>query len=822
MKNKLQWGWLCFVLLSACGGGGGGDTTTPPPPPAATAPAIATQPTDQTVTVGAAATFTVSATGTAPLSYQWKKSGTAIDGATAASYTTPATVAGDNGATFVVVVTNSAGNVTSSSATLTVNVPPPGPTAPTITTQPTAQTVVVAGMATFTVVAAGTAPLSYQWQKGGVNIDGATVASYTTPPTVIGDNGATFAVVVTNSAGSVTSNSVALTVQATAVAPTITTQPTAQTVVAPGTATFTVVAAGAAPLTYQWRKGGVNIGGATAASYTTPATMIGDSGTTFDVVVSNSAGTVTSTAVALTVNAASAVDVVTYHYDKTRSGHNANETSLTTANVNQATFGLKQNFVADGRVDGQPLFLSQLSIGGTPHNVLFFGTEHGSIYAVDADTYTMLWKVSLIPAGQVVSDDIGCTQITPEIGVTSTPVIDRTAGAHGVLYAVSMSADVSGVGPYHQILHAIDVTTGADVVAPREITATFTAPLGGMTTFDPGKYVERAALLLDHGTIYTSWSSHCDDATYGGWIITFNQATLAQNGALNVGPAATAPTGTGPGSDQYTASGPGIWMSGNGPAANAAGDVYLVTGNGPFDTTLDTNGRPQGGNYSQSILKLHSTGSALTIADYFALKNGLATSATDLDLGGSGGVLLPQMTDFDGDPVDNYVVPGKDGHVYVVDQSNLGKFSPTANNIYQDLASLLQNKQVRAPPVYFNNRLYFGPRDIGMVAVNVNLARLVGTPSSTTSTIFGYPGTSPSISANGTTNGIVWAYKHGNAGELHAYDATNLATELYNTTQAAGNRDSFGVGNKFITPMVADGKVFLGTSTGVAIFGLNP
>ena len=268
---------------------------------ATVAPTITTPPANQTVAAGQTATFTVVAGGTAPLSYQWQKNGANITGATSASYTTPITTTADSGSAFAVVVTNTAGTVTSAAATLTVTA---AAVAPTITTQPANQTVTAGQTATFTVVAAGTAPLTYQWQKNGANLTGATSASYTTPATTTADSGSTFRVVVANTAGTVTSVAATLTVTAAAVAPTITTPPANQTVTAGQTATFTVVAGGTAPLSYQWQKSGVNIAGATSASYTTQVTTTTDSGSTFDVVVTNTAGTVTSAAATLTVNAA--------------------------------------------------------------------------------------------------------------------------------------------------------------------------------------------------------------------------------------------------------------------------------------------------------------------------------------------------------------------------------------------------------------------------------------------------------------------------------------------------------------------------------------
>jgi hypothetical protein len=266
----------------------------------AVAPTITSQPLSQTIIAGQTATFSVVATGTSPLAYQWRKNGTAISGATAASYTTPAETTSDNGAQFTVVASNSAGSATSSAATLTVNA---ATVAPSITTQPLSQTIIAGQTATFSVTATGTAPLSYQWRQNGVAIGGASSSSYTTPAETTSANGTQFSVVVSNSAGSVTSAAATLTVNAATVAPSITTQPLSQTIIAGQTATFSVVAAGTSPLAYQWRKNGTAISGATASSYTTPAETTSDNGAQFTVVVSNSAGTVTSAAAILTVTA---------------------------------------------------------------------------------------------------------------------------------------------------------------------------------------------------------------------------------------------------------------------------------------------------------------------------------------------------------------------------------------------------------------------------------------------------------------------------------------------------------------------------------------
>src|SRR5690348_3842774 len=275
---------------------------------AAVAPSITTQPANQTVTAGQTASFSVIATGTAPLTYQWKKNGAAISGATSSSYTTPATTSSDSGALFAVTVTNTAGSATSNSATLTVKI---ATASPSVTTQPANQTVTAGQTASFSVIAAGTAPLSYQWKKNGAAISGATSSSYTTPATTSSDTGALFAVTVTNTAGTTASNSATLTVNAAAVAPSITTQPASQTVTARQSAPYSVIAAGTAPLSYQWKKNGTAISGATSSTYTTPATTSSDTGALFAVSVTNTVGSATSNSATLTVNAAAVAPSIT-------------------------------------------------------------------------------------------------------------------------------------------------------------------------------------------------------------------------------------------------------------------------------------------------------------------------------------------------------------------------------------------------------------------------------------------------------------------------------------------------------------------------------
>jgi hypothetical protein len=775
--------------------------------PKGNVPGFANQPANESVTVGQTASFSVTVTGTGPFTYQWQKNNASISGATASSYTTPATVSGDNGATFRVIATNAAGSATSNSATLTVNA---APVAPSITTQPANQTVTVGQTATFTVVATGTAPLTYQWQKNNANISGATSASYTTPATASGDNNSSFRVIVTNSVTSVTSNSATLTVNAASVGPSITTQPANQTVTVGQTATFSVVATGTAPLTYQWQKNNANISGATSASYTTPATVSGDNGSTFLVIVTNPVTSINSKAATLTVNpivTPTGTDVTTYHNDVLRTGQNVTETALTQANVNSTTFGLLRNLSVDGLVDAEPLYLSQLGIAGGVHNVVFIATEHDSVYAFDSDTGAQLWKVSLLGSGETTSDDRGCSQVTPEIGITSTPVIDRTAGAHGILYAVAMSKNSS---TYFQRLHALDITTGAEVEGgPVTVQATYPGngdnSSGGIVTFDPKQYKERAGLLLLNGVVYTGWASHCDDAPYTAWIMGYNQTTLAQTSILNLTPNGNEGS---------------VWQSGGGLAADPQGNIYALIANGTFDTTLDANGFPAQKDYGNGYVKVSTTGGTLAVADYFNMSNTTSESGADEDLGSGGAMVLPDGTYGTGSTLNLAVGAGKDGNLYVVNRNNMGKWNANSNNVYQEIAGALPNG-VWGVPAYFNSTVYYCDQGGTLKSFAISNGMLATTPVQTGAS-FAYPGILPSVSANGTSNGIVWGIENTGTAVLHAWAANDLTQELYNSNQAANGRDHFGSGNKYITPMIADGKVFAATSNSVAVFGLLP
>ena len=504
----------------------------------------------------------------------------------------------------------------------------------------------------------------------------------------------------------------------------------------------------------------------------------------------------------------SAIDITTYHYDNLRTGQNLNETTLTTANVNQAKFGKLGELMVDGKVDAQPLYLSNVAITGVgTKNVLYVATEHGSVYAFDADNVSgtaakPLWRISTQLSGEISSDDRGCNQVTPEIGITSTPVIDRTRGA---IYVVSVSKDAGG--NYFHRIHALDLTSGKELFGgPTTITATVSgngaASSGGIVTFDPSEYNERPGLLELNGTIYTTWGSHCDNGAYTSWMMAYSAATLKQTSVLNLVPN---------GSDG------GIWMAGAAPAADAAGNIYFLIGNGTFDTSLNASGFPSQGDCGNCYVKV-SSAAPLTLLDYFTPSNTVAESNVDEDLGSGGPLLLPDITDATGKTRHLAVGSGKDAIIYVLDRDSMGKFSVAQNSIYQQISGQLAGGEY-AKPSYFNGTVYYGAVSDAVKAFPIAGGKLATSPSSKTAIQFPYPGATPAISANGTSSGILWAVENGSPAVLRAYDATNLATELYNSNQASGGRDQFS-GNKFITAMIANGKVFVGTPNSVAVFGL--
>jgi outer membrane protein assembly factor BamB len=496
------------------------------------------------------------------------------------------------------------------------------------------------------------------------------------------------------------------------------------------------------------------------------------------------------------------VQVLTYHNDPARTGQNLQEKLLNPDTVNTSRFGKVGFFPTDGLVDAQPLYVSNLILEGEPRNVVFVATEHDSVYAFDADTLATLWQTTVLPANETPSDKRNCEQVSPEIGITATPVISFD-GNQGVLYLVAMSKD--GQGNYFQRLHALDITNGAEISgSPATIQAEF-PNLQGTTVFDPKQYKDRAALLLQDGIIYTTWASHCDEGPYTGWVIGYDAETLQQTSVLNVTP---------------NGMGGAMWMSGSGPAGDGLGNVYVLDGNGTFDTTLDSAGFPAHGDFGNAFLKFTNRQGKLTVGDYFSAHNTQNESSRDADLGSGGVVLLPDLKDGSGNTVQLALGAGKTNTIYVVNRNAMGKFSSKHDRaVYQKMEHALAGP-VFSTPAYFNNTVYFAAVNDTLRAFPIADAKFAAEPASRSAARFAYPGATPSISANANEDAIVWVVeaRGSDAGVLHAYDASDLAHELYNSAKTNG-RDAFS-DNKFITPMIANGRVFVGTLTGVAVFGL--
>jgi len=511
---------------------------------------------------------------------------------------------------------------------------------------------------------------------------------------------------------------------------------------------------------------------------------------------------------------AAAQHVLTWHNDNARTGQNLGEKTLTLQNVNSRTFGKLFTISVDGKVDAEPLYAARIEIANEGfRNVLFVATEHDSLYAFDADTGKQFWHVRLLKPGETPSDSVHCGQIVPEIGITSTPVIDLHRGPHGTVYVVAMSKNPQG--RYIQRLPVLDLRSGGEEFdGPVDVCATFpgtgAASRGGTAIFDPKRYAERAALLLVNGVIYSTWTSHCDHNPYNGWIIAYDAGTLQQTAALDITP-----------NGEEGA----IWQSGAGPAADTQGNIYLLTANGTFHTKLNAQEFPSQGDFGNSFLKIAASRGRISVADYFTAFNVISENALDMDLGSGGSVLLPDMKDASGKTWRLVVGAAKDRNIYLLDRDAMGKFNPQGNqNIYQELHQALKGTVYRGQPAYFDGRLYCSSANDFLYEFRLVNARLVDEPISHTANKFVYPGAAPSISANGSRNAIVWAAENGRGDQpgpavLRAYDASDLAHELYDSNETP-ERDRFGLSNKFITPMIAHGKVYVGSTDGVGVFGL--
>lgn len=520
---------------------------------------------------------------------------------------------------------------------------------------------------------------------------------------------------------------------------------------------------------------------------------------------------------AASASLAFAQDVTTWHYDNSRSGVQPHETVLTPANVTSANFGKLFSFPVLGDLYAQPLYLSQyLMSDGKLHNVLLVATAQDYVYAFDADgknpTQGYLWRKLLVGAGETWLTNIDAG-IGPNVGIIATPVISRSSG---IIYVLSRSKTTSGTAQYFQRLHALNIGDGTEKLnGPTTIQATVPGLGDGGTTitFNPLIQNQRSALLLaptpgvgSGNSIILAWASHGDHGMYHGWVMAYDAANVAkQNGAWV---------------DTPNGSEGGIWMAGGGPSSDTSGNIFIANGNGTFDAN---NG---GKDYGSSAFRLTVGTTGIALKDYFTPADALTSlNPHDQDMGTGAVTLLPTQS---GSKPHLAVTVDKTGAIYLINRDHMGGFSSSSNTSVQSFSAGTKD---RNSFTFFNNILYGGFDGAPLQAWSFNPATGLfnTTPQSKSPTVYGCNpceggGTTPSVSANGSSNAIVWGldnsgYFH-NPAILHAYDATNLAKELYNSTQAANSRDAAAVAVKFTTPTVANGHVYVGGRNAVTIYGL--
>jgi hypothetical protein len=508
----------------------------------------------------------------------------------------------------------------------------------------------------------------------------------------------------------------------------------------------------------------------------------------------------------------SQVTVPTYHYDNARSGQNIHETQLTTSVVNVNSFGKLFSQPVDGQVYAEPLVVNSVQVGskGT-HMVVYVATENDSVYAFDGNSNSggnanPLWHANFLDPGNgittIPASDLGTASITPQVGITGTPVIDVS---NQTLYVVAATKEN---GAYYQRLHALDLTTGAEkfggpVVISATVKGTGSNSVNGNLSFDPFRSNQRPGLLLVNGVVYISWASFGLEGKYPyhGWVIGYNETTLQMTGAYCVTP----------NGDQG-----GIWQDGDGLAADALGNIFFMTGNGTFDVNKG------GSDYGMSYVKLSVTG-GLTVASFFTPYDAVIESNADLDLGSGGPLLLP----YQANGLNPYLAvgAGKDGNLYLVNRKNMGGYRSQNNSqIVQEIPNAFGKHSVYSTPAYWKGNLYYWATFDYLRIFSLSNGLIGTTPVAMSTYHLASPGATPVISSNGTAEGIVWALDTSQSptgpAVLHALDA-QTAVELYNSKQS-GARDMAGNAVRFTIPTVANGKVFVGTETELDVYGLLP
>ena len=684
----------------------------------------------------------------------------------------------------------------------------PPPAALTISTSslPTGQV----GVAYSAVLAAtgGTPPYTWSLTSGtlpaGLMLNAATGAITGTPTQAVTSAALTFQVADSSTPPASRSVKMTLTISSTSVGITISPKRAGLTV----TQTLSVsgtVANDTSQKAVSWSATGGTFSSNASASgasvtYTAPSTP------GIYTITATQTSDVTQRAVA-TIGVTDLHGVYTYHNDVARDGTNTAEYALTTANVNSSTFGKLFSCQADAAIYTQPLWVSNITIGGAKHNIVVVATMHDTVYAFDADASPCVtyWHTQYIPSGETfyTAADVSTNSIFPDIGILGTPVIDSTSN---IIYLVTKTKNINDPGPVvHQRLHALNLADGTEIAnSPVELDSSITVPgncEGGSTiAFNAARENQRPGLALVNGVVYIAWASHGDLDPYHGWILGFNASTLSRVSAFNTSPNAAEGLG-------YCRA--GIWMSGGAPSADAAGNLYVITGNGVFDGTSA---------FGDSFLKLSAT-SGLALADWFTPMDQLSLDAFDHDLGAGGAAVLVDQTS---GPHPHLIIGGGKSQVlYLLDRTNMGHF--TSGGPDKVVQTLNVSEACFCTPAFWQNTLYFFGFNGPGLAYTFLPASDTFNPSVASSTVasFSFPGSSPSVSSNGNANGIVWtidsnSYGTGDNGPvsagpavLHAFDATNLGTELWNSSQVPA--DVAGNAVKFTVPTVANGKVYVPT-----------
>ena len=759
---------------------------------------VAVSPKTPSVQVALTQQFMAAVGNTTNTAVTWQVNGVTGGNATtgtisaAGLFTAPLTV--PNPVAVTVKAISQADNTKSDTATVTIT---PAPVV-AVTVSPKTPSVQVTLTQQFMATVSNSSNQSVTWQVN--NVTGGNLATtgsistsglYTAPTAV--PSPATVTVKAISQADNTKSDTATVTIT-TAASVTVTISPLRAAITTGQTQTFAASVNGSASTSVTWEidtipGGNSTIGTITAGGiYTPPAT-----GGVHNVVARSTANTA-STSSASTVAVTNLAGVYTYHNDLSRDGVNAQEYGLTTSTVVPATFGKLFSCPVDAAVYAQPLWVANVNFSGVKHNVLIAATQHDTIYALDADSSacTALWSKSLFNTGETwinANNDVNCSDLEPDVGIVGTPVIDP---ATNTIYVVSKSKNTTSSAIFQRI-HALDLVTGAE-------------KFGGPTTiagsvksisFNAQKNNQRAGLTLVNGKVYIAWASHCDVGTYQGWVFGYSASDLT------VAPAvfSSAP-------DAPTSVESGIWMAGGAPAADASNNLFLITGNGTFDANSASSPNDD---YGDSILRL-STASGISVSDYFTPNDFASRQSGDQDLGSGGAAVLVDQTT---GPIPHLLIGGgKGGSLFLINRDNMGHVSATGVQQFSAGSSF-------STPVFWQNHLYFAGAGGKLQSFTFNPAipQFVTPAGSVSSDTFGFPGATPSLSASGTTNGIVWALKTNSycttqssscgPAVLRAYDASNVATELWHSDANAA--DAAGNAVKFTVPTVANGKVYVGT-----------